>query len=98
MLTASDVLPENSRGPAVTKPEVTNIETTANLDEEEDVAAPVQSYAEYVDPAKSSKRFGLKGSAPFRPPKGKSPLCANEIGLIERHQAMILSTMKKSIQ
>ncbi|KAK0239835.1 hypothetical protein EDD85DRAFT_1021202 [Armillaria nabsnona] len=73
MPTASDVLPENSGGPAVTKPEVTNVETTGNLDEEEDVAAPVQSYAEYVDPAKSSKRFGLKGPAPFRSPKGNDP-------------------------
>ncbi|PBK78479.1 hypothetical protein ARMSODRAFT_42546 [Armillaria solidipes] len=73
MPTASEVLPENSGGPAVTKPEVTNVETTGNLDEEEDVAAPAQPYAEYVDPAKSSKRFGLKGSAPFRPPKGNDP-------------------------
>ncbi len=96
MPTASDVLPENSGGPAVTKPKVTNVESTGNL--EEDVAAPAQSCAEYVDPAKSSKRFGLKGPAPFRPPKGKSHLCVDEIGLIERHQAMILSAMRKNIQ
>ncbi|PBK78433.1 hypothetical protein ARMSODRAFT_1011012 [Armillaria solidipes] len=73
MSTASDPLPGNSGGPAVTKPETTNVEATDNLTEEEDVAAPAQPYAEYVDPAKSRKRFGLKGSAPYRPPKGNDP-------------------------
>ncbi|KAK0239878.1 hypothetical protein EDD85DRAFT_788089 [Armillaria nabsnona] len=73
MSTASDAHPENSGGPAVTKPEATNVEATGNLDEEEDVAAPAQPYAEYVNPAKSRKRFGLKGSAPYRPPKANDP-------------------------
>ncbi len=66
--------------------------------DEEDVAAPAQPYAEYINPAKSRKRFGLKGSAPYRPPKGKLPLCIDEIVLIESHQATIPSTTKKSIQ
>ncbi|PBK97129.1 hypothetical protein ARMGADRAFT_1077230 [Armillaria gallica] len=50
-----------------------NVERTGNFDEEGDVAAPAQPYAEYVNPAKSRKRFGLKGSAPYRPPKGNDP-------------------------
>ncbi|SJL00658.1 uncharacterized protein ARMOST_03971 [Armillaria ostoyae] len=73
MSTASDALPENSGGPAVTQPEATNVEATGNLAEEDNVAAPAQPYAEYVNPAKSRKRFGLKGSAPHRPPKGNDP-------------------------
>ncbi|PBK92806.1 hypothetical protein ARMGADRAFT_1080027 [Armillaria gallica] len=73
MSTASDALPENSGRPAATKPETTNVEAMDNLAEEEDVAAPAHAYAEYVNPAKSRKRFGLKGPAPYRPPKGNDP-------------------------
>ncbi len=46
-----------------------NIDTTGNtVDEEKD--NPTQPYHEFVHPAKASKRFGLKGSAPYRYPKG----------------------------
>ncbi|KAK0463908.1 uncharacterized protein EV420DRAFT_1329359, partial [Desarmillaria tabescens] len=45
------------------------------VEEEENDTTP-QPYPEYVDPAKSSKRFGLRGSAPYGPyrlPKGNDP-------------------------
>ncbi|KAK0196853.1 hypothetical protein F5146DRAFT_1129660 [Armillaria mellea] len=67
MFTASNALPENSGGPAVTKPETTNVEAVENIAEEEDVAVPAQPSAEHINPAKSRTRFGLKGSAPYRP-------------------------------
>ncbi len=98
MSTASDALPENSGGPAVTKPATTNVEAMDNPDEEKDVAAPAQPYAEYVNPAKSRKRFGLKGSTPYRPPKGKLHFYVDGIVLIAGHQATIPSITKKSIQ
>ncbi|KAK0503503.1 hypothetical protein EDD18DRAFT_634569 [Armillaria luteobubalina] len=73
MSTASDALPENSGVPVVTEPETTNVEAMENFVEEEDVADPARPYAEYVDPAKSRKRFGLKGPAPYQPHKGNDP-------------------------
>ncbi|KAK0239880.1 hypothetical protein EDD85DRAFT_949742 [Armillaria nabsnona] len=46
-----------------------NLDTTGNtLDEEKD--NPTQPYHEFVHPARASKRFGLKGSAPYQYPKG----------------------------
>ncbi|PBK78431.1 hypothetical protein ARMSODRAFT_947339 [Armillaria solidipes] len=37
------------------------------------VAGPTQPYPEYVDHAKPSKRFGLRGPTPYRTPKGNDP-------------------------
>ncbi|KAK0477219.1 hypothetical protein EDD18DRAFT_1264479, partial [Armillaria luteobubalina] len=74
MSTASDPVPENSGRSAVTEPENANVEAMKNITEEEDVAAPAQPFAEYVDPVKSRKVFGLKGSATYRPLKGNDPL------------------------
>ncbi|PBK78401.1 hypothetical protein ARMSODRAFT_39751 [Armillaria solidipes] len=49
-----------------------NLDTTGNtVDEEKDT--PTQLYHESVHPAKASKRFGLKGSAPYRSPKDNDP-------------------------
>ncbi len=46
-----------------------NIDTTGNtVDEEKDNST--QPSQEFVYPAKASKRFGLRGSAPYRYPKG----------------------------
>ncbi|KAK0463864.1 uncharacterized protein EV420DRAFT_1111953 [Desarmillaria tabescens] len=41
--------------------------------EEGENGTTAQPYLEYVNPAKSSKRFGLRGSAPYRIPKGNDP-------------------------
>ncbi|KAK0483909.1 hypothetical protein IW261DRAFT_1362013, partial [Armillaria novae-zelandiae] len=73
MSTASDALPQDSGGPVVTDPEATNGEAVESIVEEEGVAAPAQPDAEYVDPAKSRKRFGLKVPAHHPPPKGNDP-------------------------
>ncbi|KAK0503550.1 hypothetical protein EDD18DRAFT_1346413 [Armillaria luteobubalina] len=70
MSTSSSPLPENSGGPVVTEPETMNVKAMENVAEEEDVAAPAQPSLEYVDPAKSRRRFGLRGSAPYQPIKG----------------------------
>ncbi|SJL00627.1 uncharacterized protein ARMOST_03940 [Armillaria ostoyae] len=49
-----------------------NLDTTGNtVNEEKDT--PTQLYHESVHPAKASKRFGLKGSAPYRSPKDNDP-------------------------
>ncbi|KAK0451102.1 hypothetical protein EV421DRAFT_1212204 [Armillaria borealis] len=49
-----------------------NLDTTGNtVDEEKDTPTPL--YHESVHPAKASKRFGLKGSAPYRSPKDNDP-------------------------
>ncbi|KAK0483893.1 hypothetical protein IW261DRAFT_1675497 [Armillaria novae-zelandiae] len=79
MSTASDAFPETSGGPPVTEQETTNVEAVENVAEEEDVPAPAQPYAEYVNPAKSKKRFGLKGPTPYWPPKGNDPSNYEEI-------------------
>ncbi|SJL00656.1 uncharacterized protein ARMOST_03969 [Armillaria ostoyae] len=43
------------------------------VEDVEDVAGPAQPYPEYVDHAKPSKRFGLRGSTPYRTLKGNDP-------------------------
>ncbi|KAK0483863.1 hypothetical protein IW261DRAFT_985256 [Armillaria novae-zelandiae] len=48
-------------------------DSTSEIVEAKENGTTGQPYPEYIYPTKSSKRFGLRGSAPYQTPKGNDP-------------------------